>query len=33
MDLFDIPGDLWAVLLAVVAFAALIVLVEGLDRA
>ena len=33
MDLFGLPGDLWAVLLALVAFAALALLVEGLDRA
>lgn len=33
MDFFGIPGDLWAVLLAFVAFAALVALVEGLDRA
>ena len=32
MDLFGIPGDVWAVLLAVVVFAALLALVEGLDR-
>ena len=32
MDLFGIPGDLWAVALAVATFAALLLAVEGLDR-
>ncbi len=32
MDLLGIPGDVWAVLLAAVAFAALVAAVEGLDR-
>jgi len=33
MDLLGIPGDLWAVILALVAFAVLVLVVEGLDRA
>lgn len=33
MDFLGIPGDVWAVLLALAAFAALLGLVEGLDRA
>lgn len=33
MDLLGVPGDLWAVLLALVAFAVLVLLLEGLDRA
>ena len=32
MDLLGIPGDLWAIVLAALCFAALLALVEGLDR-